>query len=117
MYNYFVWFGVRGSGFGVVLLLSAYCLVLSAPVVVHAETLRDPFTFGPREGTAEGPEMVLMGVLWDAAHPLAMLGDEAVGIGDRVADWQVVEIRQDGIVIQRGDRREVVSIGKSIPAN
>jgi len=79
--------------------------------------LRDPFTFGPREGTAAGPEMVLMGVLWDAAHPLAMLGDETVGIGDHVADWQVVEIRQDGIVVQRGDRREVVSIGKSIPAN
>ena len=90
---------------------------MSLVTVVHAETLRDPFTFAPRETTNEGPAVMLMGVLWDAAHPLAMLGEETVGIGDRVADWQVVEIRQDGIVVQRGDRREVVSIGKSIPAN
>lgn len=85
---------------------------------VRAETLRDPFMFGSRQGgTAEGPEMVLMGVLWDATRPLAIVGDQEVGVGDQVADWQVVEIQENGIIVQRGDRRETVALGNSLPTD
>ncbi|MDP3702819.1 MAG: hypothetical protein Q8R78_00300 [Candidatus Omnitrophota bacterium] len=82
---------------------------------VHAETLRDPFTFSSQEGAEDMSEFVLIGVLWDEAHPLAIVGDENVGIGDRVMSWQIVEIQPDRIVVQRGDRRETVSIGNSLP--
>ena len=116
MRDHFVGFWVRGSGFGV-LLLGAYCVVLSASVAVRAETLRDPFVFGPRERAHEQPGAVLMGVLWDATHPLAIVGEQAVGVGDRVADWQVVEIHENGIVVQRDDRREMVTIGNSLPTD
>ncbi len=58
-----------------------------------------------------------MGILWDATKPLAIVGDEPVGVGDLVGGWQVVEIRQNGIVVQRQDRREAVAIGSSIPGD
>ena len=87
-------------------------------VAVHAETLRDPFTFAPSEDTVEKqPSVKLMGVLWDATHPLAMVGDQAIGIGDHVGDWEVVEIQATGIVIQRGARRETVATGSPLPAD
>ena len=104
-----------------ILGLSAVCCLLSAVVQVRpidAEELRDPFTFGPRESVVTpqvGP--VVMGILWDATKPLAMVGDEPVGIGDLVGGWQVAEIRQNGIVVQRGARREFVSIGDGLPTD
>jgi len=85
----------------------------------RAEELRDPFTFGPRQETAQqmttGP--VLMGVLWDATKPLAILGDETVGVGDVVAEWRVVEIRPNGIVVQRGERQAFVAPGSNLPSD
>ena len=95
--------------------LVACCLSLVA--VVHAETLRDPFTFSPHEGAMNMSEMVLIGVLWDEAHPLAIVGDENVGIGDRVMNWQIVEIQPDRIIVQREGRRETVALGNSLPSN
>ena len=86
-------------------------------VAVYAETLRDPFVFGPRESGSEQPGAALMGVLWDATHPLAIVGEQTVGVGDRVGGWQVVEIQENGIVIQRDDRREFISTGNSIPSD
>ena len=96
-------------------VLVACCLSLVAEV--HAETLRDPFVFGPRESGSEQPGAALMGVLWDATHPLAIVGEQTVGVGDRVGGWQVVEIQENGIVIQRDDRRETVAIGNSLPTD
>ena len=100
------------------LMLVACCVSLVA--VVHAETLRDPFTFSPQEEpetAVVAPAVVLMGVLWDAARPLAIVGDQEVGVGDQVADWQVVEIQENGMIVQRGDRREAVSIGSRLPSD
>jgi len=84
---------------------------------VEAETLRDPFTFGPREGAPEAASAVLMGVLWDAAHPLAIVGNQTAGLGDRVGGWEIVKIQENGIVIQRGDRLETVTTGSPLPAD
>jgi len=90
---------------------------VSLVAAVHAETLRDPFVFGPREGTVEALVPVLIGVLWNAPEPLAIVGDQMVGIGDQVDGWQIVKIQEDGIVIQRGDHRETVAIGNSLPTD
>ena len=98
-------------------VLSAYCLVLSASLVLqaHAEELRDPFTFGPRAGQTARTQLALMGVLCDATRPLAILGEEMVAVGDTVAGWRVVEIRQEGIMVQRDERRQFVTPGTSLP--
>ncbi len=100
------------------LLLSAYCLVLSATgaFAAQAEELRDPFVFGSRTdeaATSAGP--TLIGILWDVAHPLAMIGEETVGVGNTIGAWRVVDIKPDEITLQRGDRREILHPGDGLP--
>ncbi|MBI2495959.1 MAG: hypothetical protein HYY59_00375 [Candidatus Omnitrophica bacterium] len=103
-------------------LILSLCVVfvsLLAPDGRAEEELRDPFTFGPRvEAVTKvvkpaGP--VLMGILWDATRPLAIVGEETVAAGDTVAGWRVVRILEGHIVIQRGERRETMTPGGSIP--
>jgi len=96
-------------------LVTGFWLLVSG---VQAETLRDPFVFGPREGTPGTSSAVLMGVLlWDASNPLAIVGDQMVGLGDRVGPWEIVKIEETGIVIQRGGRQETVTTGSSLPTD
>ena len=71
--------------------------------------------FGPRtEAEALGAPN-LIGILWDPTHPLAIIGEQMVAVGDRIADWHVVEIQQDGIVVQRGERRAFIAPGNPLP--
>ncbi len=98
--------------------VSAFWIALGAAgqAAVQAVEERDPFVFGPRAGSVESVRPVLTGVLWDASHPLAMVGESTVAVGDKVADWRIVEIRPNGIVIQSGELRKVIAPGDSIPA-
>ena len=98
------------------IMLSAYCLVRSA-ALVQAEPLRDPFTFGPREREGAHAQPMLAGIMWDPAHPMALLGDELVAVDDEIAGWKVVEIREDGITVQRDTRREFITSGSPLPAD
>lgn len=86
------------------------------PAVCAAEALRDPFVFGPRsDAPAQSANNVLTGILWDATNPLAIVGSEPVSVGASVMGWQVVRIQHDGIEVQRGDRREFITPGSSLP--
>ena len=99
-----------------VVVLSAYCLVLTAGVSVCAEELRDPFAFGPRADSPGQASPVLGGVLWDSTHPLAMFGEELVEVGQTLAGWRIVEIQQDGVVVQQGERQELILPGTPLPS-
>jgi len=105
----------KHRGFRTVFLCVSVWLLCLCGVAVDADGLRDPFTFGPREDMPAATAVILMGVLWDSPQPLAIVGGETVGVGDRVGDWEVVKIQETGIVIQRGDRRETVAIGSNLP--
>ena len=103
-------------------LLTAFCLLLTVTAAfafdARAEELRDPFVFGPRECAGmpvQVGRLVLVGVLWDATRPLAIVGNETVDVGDLIAEWRVVEIRQNGIVVQRGEHQAFVTPGSSLP--
>ena len=98
-------------------------LVSAADIGLHTidaaaaqkEELRDPFVFGPRETPDHHAELVVIGVLWDAAHPLAMVGEATVGVGDQIGDWRVIKIQHDGILIEQGERRKLITTGMAIP--
>ena len=62
---------------------------------------RDPFTLAPRDGVGG---LVLSGIMWDAAHPIAMIGDQAVGVGDAIGSMRVLEIRPDAVRLSDGSR-------------
>jgi hypothetical protein len=90
---------------------------LAASPAAAAEALRDPFVFGSRKTTEPVvARLVLNGILWDATRPLAIVGGEAVAVGDTVGGWQVTAIQPNRIVIQRGKRREVLDPGAALPA-
>lgn len=97
------------------LVLSASCFVLSAERPVQAEELRDPFAFGPRAASSEQTSPILAGVLWDPTHPLAIFGDELVEVGQIIAGWRIVEIQQDGVLVQQGERQELILPGTTLP--
>jgi hypothetical protein len=100
-------------------LLGACCLVLGASFAssLQAEELRDPFAFGPRSAQVQRAEATLMGVLWDATHPLAILGEEMVGVDAVVDGWRIIEIKQEGIIVGRDERREFIAPGDSLPTD
>ena len=99
---------------------SVWVLSITSAPASSMENVRDPFVFGPRSDAAvhvTSAEQVLVGILWDAAHPLAIIGDQTVGVGDTVSGWQVTGIQQNGVEIQRGDRRELLAPGSSMPSD
>ena len=44
----------------------------------------------------------LNGILWDDAAPKAIIGDDIVGIGDKVGPNTVVDIKEDRVVLNNG---------------
>lgn len=98
-------------------------LLAGATAAWAAEPQRDPFMFGPRPGgepvediqVPAVPGPVLIGVLWDAERPLAVLGEEPTAAGQEVAGWLIVEISPNGITIERHGQRRSLEPGERIP--
>ena len=105
------------------MLAAMVCLLTSARAGVCAEEkLRDPFLFGsaevaaPTTTAAQTPKSArLIGVLWDAKNPLALIDGEPVRIGQQVKGWRIITMQPDRVVIQRGDRKETLMTGDAIP--
>lgn len=87
----------------------------SLPLQAGSDDFRDPFVFGPREGAVRQAGTSLIGILWDTTSPLAMVGDQTVGVGDTVAGWTVVQIQEGAMVIRRDDRQEIITPGNTLP--
>lgn len=76
---------------------------------------RDPFAFGSQRGApVDAP--VLVGILWDAVEPLAIVDERSVTVGQTVFGWQVVEIRPSDIVIERAGIRQTLAPGSFFPS-
>jgi hypothetical protein len=56
----------------------------------------------PPAGTAEQLPKV-QGIIFNAAHPLAIVNGKTVNVGDRVGDFQVKQIMKNSVVFQRPD--------------
>ena len=100
-----------------VLILTAGALWWVALLPSSADVKRDPFLFGVSADRAAPWAGELIGILWDATSPLAMVGDQAVSVGSELGPWKVVEIHPDGMVLQLGERREFIRIGDRLPSN
>ena len=101
--------------FALLLSTSGVLLGTSSAVDAAAEERRDPFV-NPREVVNERAKSVLVGVLV-GRPPLAIIGEQVVSEGDRIDGWQVVEVRLDGVLIERNGRREIVPVGALLPAD
>lgn len=85
----------------------------------EADMLRDPFvplvrdgrivSFGDARGASRGLGQtgapVLYGIVWDAGgHSIALINDAEVQVGDTVSGYEVVDIREDAVMLRRAEK-------------
>jgi hypothetical protein len=84
----------------------------------EAQGKRDPFVPLVRDGRLIAPKgggefssLTLVGILWDpGGQSIALINDMAVKAGDVLGDYQVQEIRQDGVVLMRDGKPVVLQL-------
>ncbi len=76
---------------------------------------RDPFNWPPEqiarfkalheERTKVDPfaSLTLTGVMWDQAHPLAIINDKLIGINDTINGSTVTDITKETVVLKNGN--------------
>lgn len=116
------------SGVGLMDICTSEQATSSLPFRYEAKGRRDPFeplvkdgrlvraiTSGPDVG---GDRPLLKGILWDpAGESMALLSDGEYKVGDMVDGYQVVEIRQDAVVLASGGKRTVLQITFESPSS
>ena len=90
----------------------------SEPFHYDAKGRRDPFSAlvrngkiigGKIEGSGDAP--VLQGILWDPRGiSVALLDNAEYKVGDQIREYQVAEIRRDGVVLKKGEESVIVQI-------
>lgn len=123
------WWGILATG--LVTLGAAGLQAEEGPSTIHkpfqydAKGHRDPFVSLVRDGrlvgmkgsSVDASQAVLHGILWDpGGHSIAMVDDTEVKVGDMVGDYQVVEIRQDAVVLKSGAESLVLRIDVERPS-
>lgn len=71
----------------------------------NLELKRDPFSLAPiipLEKYSSG--IYLNGILWDKSCPMAIINDQIVKIGDTVSGKIVVDIKQDRVILNDGNK-------------
>ena len=68
---------------------------------------RDPFVRGASTDGAAG--LSLVGIFWDAHEPLAMIGDETVGVGAQIGGFRVMQIDPDRVLLSDGNQTVTLS--------
>ena len=67
------------------------------------ELYRDPFygnLISPSKASSSA--LSLNGILWDKTNPMAMINDEVVHVGSRIAGNRVVAIKEDRVILNNG---------------
>jgi hypothetical protein len=86
-----------------------------------AKGRRDPFVSLVRDGrvvlgqaglVAGGPtDLLLLGIVWDpGGQSIALINDLEVKVGDTVGGYEVIEIRQDRVVLTAGAQEVVLQL-------
>ncbi|MBU0759919.1 MAG: hypothetical protein KKC66_04200 [Candidatus Omnitrophica bacterium] len=64
---------------------------------------RDPFSAVSTLSLSTNiSDMSLTGILWDDVAPLAMINDNLIGIGDKIGEYTVAEIKKDRVILTDG---------------
>ena len=71
---------------------------------------RDPFLRVGAEPDQQPVSLVLSGILWDPAAPLAILNGETVRVGDTVGGYRVTEIAQGHVSVSNGTETLQLSV-------
>lgn len=69
------------------------------------EWQRDPFSGKVYYSQIGSLELELTGILWDPQNPEALINDKICGKGDRIGGFQVIEIRENKVILSDGARQ------------
>jgi hypothetical protein len=108
-----IWFGHKSPPAGVAktTAIPAPPPVAAAPVRVANTAPSATNTTPPAVTNTNPPPPVVaveqlpkvQGIIFNAAHPLAIVNGQTVNVGDRVGNYQVKQITQNNVVFQRLD--------------
>ena len=54
------------------------------------------------------------GIIWSSDHPLAVIDDDLFAKGDTVGPYTILQIRQDGVVVKRGDDIRLIPLDRGV---
>jgi len=54
------------------------------------------------------------GIIWSSDRPLAVIDDELFAKGDTVGPYTIMQIRQDGVVVKRGDDVRLIPLDRGV---
>lgn len=67
----------------------------------YASWARNPFVVS-ESGSNNSKGLILDGIVWDKKSPVAIINGNMVGIGDKVQENTVVDIKQDRVILNDG---------------
>ncbi|MDP8229672.1 MAG: hypothetical protein P9L93_01055 [Candidatus Gorgyraea atricola] len=71
----------------------------------------DPFTLGSAgAGDIELEGLVLNGIMWDPANPLAIINSDVIKVGDSLGTATVVEITQNSVILEQDSQRHTLNL-------
>lgn len=73
---------------------------------------RNPFV--PKRASAKKvvTKFILNGIMWDKENPLAIINDEVVKIGAKIGENTVVDIKEDGVILNDGINNFELRLGE-----
>ena len=58
--------------------------------------------------------LAIQGVIWSDERPLAVIDDELFAQGDAIGPYKILQIRPDGVVVQRQDETLFVPLDRGV---
>ena len=56
----------------------------------------------------------VQGIIWSDVHPLAVIEGDLYAPGDTIDQYTIAEIRQDGVLIQKGTATQFISLDRGL---
>lgn len=79
----------------------------------NLELERDPFAVGSiTSSETSSSEIQLNGILWDKSGSLAIINHTIVKIGDKIGENTLVDIKEDGIILNDGSHDFELKLGR-----
>ncbi|MEW5894144.1 MAG: hypothetical protein AB1650_00055 [Candidatus Omnitrophota bacterium] len=70
------------------------------PLITVVTTSGGPVILSTGEVIEPPPKIEISGLIWNSDLPQAILNNNIVGIGDDVGGWKVIDISQEGVLME-----------------
>ena len=71
---------------------------------------RDPFVLVQTSSSGMSTSLNLGGILWDKKKPKAMINDNIYGVGDKIGEIEILDIKKDRVIVKEGDATRTIKL-------